>query len=137
MAHPDAEAQKGDVLEVLTSLFGSRDFESRMIEVWNKSDLPDYLEPGFEDGIRVSAYRGDGVTELQEAIAEQTIAQHFILQRFRIPHAEGAARSWLYAHAHVMECTEDAEASTIYARLTDAQIGQITQKFKRVQLLAS
>lgn len=134
MAHPDAEAQKADVLDVLASLFGNRDFENHMIEVWNKADLPEYDEIMREE-MCVSAVTGEGLDELREELARLVTQQHYLIQKLRIPHSDAGARSWLYAHAHVESCEDDQQGCTLVVRLTEAQLGRITQQWRNISLL--
>lgn len=136
MAHPDAEAQKADVLDVLASLFGNRDFEKRTIELWNKSDLPEYEEIS-RDELCVSAHSGEGLELLREMLAKQVIKQHFIIQKLRISHADAAARSWLYENTHVDSCEDDEEGCVMVVRMTQAQLGRLTHQWRKVKLYPS
>src|SRR5690349_23225328 len=78
MAHPDTEAQREDVQDVLTSLGLAEEGARRRIEAWNKIDLLSADERGRlfeeasrrEDVVPVSAVTGDGIDELRQRMAD-------------------------------------------------------------------
>src|SRR4051812_28562295 len=79
MAHPDREAQREDVDDVLTSLGLAEEGAPPRIEAWNKVDLLSAQERDrlFEDARRredaapISAISGEGVDRLRETMAEK------------------------------------------------------------------
>ncbi len=135
MAHPDAEAQKQDVLDVLTALFGNKDFMERTVEVWNKADLPDYPEPKEPDICCVSAIEGTGLEELRNQLAKQVIAQHYIQPLLLIPYEAAAATAQLYKNAFVIENQATEAGAEVLARVTEAQLGRMLQKYPDIRVL--
>ena len=88
IAHPDSEAQAGDVAAVLDELGIDVHAPRRVVEVWNKIDLiPSPERParfvearaegenGLPAVVAVSALTGEGLPELLDAI-EQRISAH-------------------------------------------------------------
>jgi GTP-binding protein HflX len=86
IAHPDSEAQAGDVATVLSELGVDAEAPDRVIEVWNKIDLlpksrrPPRFQPQRTNGeagpmaVAVSALTGEGLPELLAAIEERVAA---------------------------------------------------------------
>ena len=126
IAHPDSEAQKADVLDVLGELgalpSGVNWPESTeaggasLIEVWNKLDLvtdPDDREAlvarsSRESGVvLVSALSGEGVPDLARIMADLLGRSH---RRYEIAvdPGDGAALAWLHSHGEVLDIA-DAE----------------------------
>jgi len=125
IAHPDTEAQRADVLSVLSTMAHDGtldpDFADRTIEVLNKSDLMGgiahvELRPC---AIAVSALTGEGFPALLAAI-DARIAAGREEQHYVIPHAEGARLAWLYAHGEVTARDEGDEATNVTVRLLPA-----------------
>ncbi|MBX7493114.1 GTPase HflX [Qipengyuania sp. 1NDW9] len=118
ISNPSAEAQKAQVLRVLTDL-GVIDGEGAqssipILEVWNKWDLltqerAEELEPlveGSEDIVRVSALTGAGVDELLARLGDILTAKALV-QEVSIPASDGRRIAWLHAHGEVLS-EEDA-----------------------------
>jgi GTP-binding protein HflX len=116
IAHPDSEAQKADVLDVLGELGALPTGDGAkggpvVIEVWNKADLvedPDHRAALLERAARednvalVSALSGEGIADLQRAMADRLGKGH---RRYEIAldPVHGAAMAWLHAHGEVLE----------------------------------
>jgi GTP-binding protein HflX len=125
VAHPDTEAQRTDVLSVLSTMAHDgtldTDFADRTIEVLNKADLMGgithvELRPG---AIAVSALTGEGFPALLDAL-DARIAAGLEEQHYVIPHAEGARLAWLYAHGEVTARDESELATNVTVRLLPA-----------------
>jgi len=136
IAHPDTDAQKADVLDVLTELGAvlpgsdrAADSGPALIEVWNKADLID--EPAHREAIEeraaretdvalVSALTGEGVADLQRAMADRLGRGH---RRYEIDvdPANGAAIAWLHAHGEVLEMVEPEAGER-----SDSGVGDVT-----------
>ena len=120
IAHPDSEAQKSDVLDVLAALGavpGGTDADEKqgsmirpMIEVWNKADLitdPDHRASILAraeqeaDVSLVSALTGDGVEDLRRMLAGRLAHGHRRYE-LELDGAAGAALAWLHAHGEVL-----------------------------------
>jgi GTP-binding protein HflX len=107
IAHPDSEAQRGDVERVLAEI-GVADATPR-IEAWNKLDLLDSEQHDAvlaeavrrADVVPISAVSGEGMDGLQAAIAEQLTAGH---RPYTVTLAagDGAGAAWLHQHGEVV-----------------------------------
>ncbi|MET0365595.1 MAG: GTPase HflX [Sphingobium sp.] len=143
IAHPDSEAQRGDVLAVLGELGvlaeeedGEAQDAPHMMEVWNKIDLLDEDARVFvreralrEEAVLVSAGSGEGVEALTLAVRDRLLrdlAQHHIL----LDQADGAALAWLHEHGEV-SATEGAEDDRILVdvRLSGAEYARFLSRF--------
>jgi GTP-binding protein HflX len=124
-AHPDTEAQRTDVLGVLTAMAKDgtldADYGDRVIEVLNKADLLGGaqnvdIRPG---GIAVSALTGEGFAPLLAAL-DARIAAGMVVASYSIAHADGARLAWLYAHGEVTARQDGEAATNVVVRLLPA-----------------
>ena len=135
ISHPEAEAQKADVLDVLASM--GLEVEDRLIEVRNKLDLLDadaaalWRERTRRDpnALLVSAVTGEGIPELQERLGERLSAERRF-RRFQLDLSEGAAIAWLYAHGQVMEREDDGCQATVGVSIDPADAARFERRFK-------
>src|SRR5205814_1641366 len=101
MAHPDREAQREDVEEVLHSLGLAEEGAPPRIEAWNKIDLlssedSDQLfeEAGRrEDAVPISATSGDGIAELRQCVSANLRSGEQVHQ-VRVPAGDGGRIAW-------------------------------------------
>lgn len=112
--NPDTEAQRADVLQVLSQLNvmdSDGQSDRAVIEAWNKIDLMDSelldvtLRQADTQGPRVlpvSAVSGQGVEALLEQI-ETEISATRQEETFLVPVADGEGRAWVFANATVLE----------------------------------
>jgi GTP-binding protein HflX len=139
MANPSHAAQKKQVMEVLADL-GVVDGETGVsavpiLEVWNKCDLLDadthteLAEAAAGQGaVMVSAASGEGVTALEEQLAEMLTggAQEITVT---LPLSDGRRMAWLHAHGEVVaECDvaddEGDPQRRLTVRLNPKELGQ-------------
>jgi GTP-binding protein HflX len=125
MAHPDREAQREDVEDVLTSLgLGEEDAPCR-IEAWNKVDLlgdeerERLLEEAKrrEDAVPISAVTGDGLDALRECIAEKLRSGEQV-HRIRLAATEGSKIAWLHSRGEVLDQKLDHDELELSVRLS-------------------
>ena len=136
IAHPDSEAQRDDVIDVLSelgvagegALQGSEeDLPPPMIEAWNKLDL---LDPEAEERARelagrrddvviLSAVTGAGMDDLQRAISSRLTSGAQVHQ-LQVPLADGAALAWLHEHGEVLESRPADGDMIVDVRLSDS-----------------
>lgn len=127
ISHPDTEAQRADVLKVLTEIgIGPEtDDGAPIVEVWNKLDA---LDPEAhdrvlaeaardEDVIPVSALTGEGVDELRRQVAEQLLAGALV-HNIVLPAGDGGAIAWLHQHGEVLDQAMEGETMTMDVRLS-------------------
>jgi GTP-binding protein HflX len=114
IAHPDSEAQRADVEGVLAEI-GVAETVPR-IEAWNKLDLLSGEEADAiraeaarrEDVVTLSALSGEGVGDLQAAVAARLTAghQHYAIT---LDAADGAGAAWLHQHGEVLDQRVDGD----------------------------
>ncbi len=122
IAHPDAQAQREDVLAVLADLEreGMLDagWRERVIEVQNKADLLGGVAnvPVREGAVAVSALTGEGLPALLAAI-DARIAAVMTETDYALSPADGARLAWLYQHGEVIGREDREDEIRIRVRL--------------------
>ena len=124
MAHPDREAQRDDVKDVLNSL-GLGEGGPPRLEAWNKVDLLQREErqrlkeeaKRRDDVVPLSALTGDGVDELR-AIMAQKLRSGEQVHQIRLPASEGSKIAWLHSRGEVLEQRMNAEEIQMEVRLS-------------------
>ena len=126
MAHPDREAQRDDVEDVLGSLgLGKEEGGPPRIEAWNKLDLldPDERERltgearRRDDVVPISALTGEGVDALKEQVAE-ALRKGEQVHHIRLDAGEGGRLAWLHARGDVLDQRMDGDEIALSVRLS-------------------
>ncbi len=125
MAHPDHEAQREDVEDVLTSLGLAEEGAPARIEAWNKIDLlPDedrdsLLEEAKrrEDVVPISALTGEGFEALRERMAE-CLRSGEQVHHVRLPATDGSRIAWLHSRGEVLDQRVDDDELELSVRLS-------------------
>src|SRR5262249_39573881 len=135
--HDDAEAQSGDVEDVLEEL-GIDPRAGRLVEVWNKIDrLPAGERERLVNLARrqdpppalVSAITGEGGDGLR-ALIEEPIANQRKTFDVVLDAADGAGASWLHRNAEVLEkAMADDGHLRMRVRIDAANAGLLMAKF--------
>ena len=127
-AHDETEAQKADVLKVLSDLGVEPDRERPFIEVLNKIDL---LEPDVRAGliargkgrdttpIAVSALTGEGIERLLQRL-EAALTTDNLSLRLSLAYDDGEGLAWAYRHGQVRE-RRDGESGVELLLTADPQ----------------
>ena len=110
IAHPDSEAQREDVDDVLTSLGLGEEGAPPRIEAWNKVDLLAAEERERlrgeagrrEDVIAISAVTGEGLEALRECMAEK-LRNGEQVHKIRLPTTDGSKIAWLHSRGEVLD----------------------------------
>jgi GTP-binding protein HflX len=133
IAHPDTEAQRADVEEVLREI-GVTETTPRF-EAWNKIDLLDgearedaLLEAGRRDDVvAISAMSGEGVEELKRKVSVQLTAGH---RRYSITldAADGAGAAWLHQHGEVLGQEVENDVATYDVRMSSRDYERFLQR---------
>ena len=126
IAHPDSDAQKEDVENVLASLGLDEEGAPARLEVWNKIDLlvGDDREALLNEAARrddvvpISAVTGTGVEELRQEIALR-LRGNAAIHHVRLPAAEGSKLAWLHNKGEVLDSRMDGECIDLAVRLSD------------------
>jgi GTP-binding protein HflX len=122
VAHPDSEAQRGDVLHVLADLGIGPERSSNgrppppLIEVLNKADLLPSAERDVlksqatrqNDQVVLSALDGTGCDSLLKALDEQLAAAREVVD-VDVGISDGATLAWLYEHGEVLTREDTAD----------------------------
>ncbi|BAV63710.1 GTPase HflX [Sphingobium cloacae] len=144
IAHPDTEAQREDVLDVLGELGvtgdGRGDGEAGdepppVIEAWNKLDLLDpetsatmrEVAERRDDVVILSALTGEGVDRLERAISGRLTAGASV-HVLHVPSAEGAALAWLHEHGEVLSTRSEADEMIVEVRLSDSALARFLKR---------
>jgi GTP-binding protein HflX len=109
MAHPDRDAQREDVDDVLASLGLGEEGPPRL-EAWNKVDLLDGEERQAllneaarrDDAVPISALTGWGLDELNRRLGER-LTQSDPIVEVSLPTMAGSRIAWLHARGEVLD----------------------------------
>ncbi|WP_332810524.1 GTPase HflX [Sphingomonas sp.] len=129
IAHPDSDAQREDVEQVLAEIglvSGPGEGGAPRIEAWNKVDLlpADQRErveaeaARKEEVVPISALTGEGVDRLLLAAAERLRAGSK-LRRLTLPAGDGEALAWLHANGEVVEQQHNGMETELQVRISD------------------
>ncbi|AEG48403.1 GTP-binding proten HflX [Sphingobium chlorophenolicum L-1] len=144
IAHPDSDAQRDDVIDVLSELgvagegaleAGEGNDPPPIIEAWNKLDLLDGEAAALaretaarrDDVVILSALTGEGVDDLQRTISARLTSGAQVHQ-LRVPVADGAAMAWLHEHGEVIASRADGEDMLVEARLSDSALARFLKR---------
>ncbi|HET8749206.1 MAG TPA: GTPase HflX [Sphingomicrobium sp.] len=125
MSHPDREAQREDVEDVLRSLGLAEEGAPPRLEAWNKVDvLPGeertrLLEEARrrEHVVPISALTGEGLDELRQRMAE-CLRSGEQVHEIRLPAGEGGKIAWLHSRGEVLEQRLDRDEMKLSVRLS-------------------
>jgi GTP-binding protein HflX len=142
IAHPDSEAQRDDVIDVLSELgvTGEAALEGGgdpppIIEAWNKLDLLDgdaaaqvrEMAARRDDVVILSALTGEGVDDLQRTISGRLTAGAQVHQ-LRVPLADGAAMAWLHEHGEVINSRASDGNMLLDVRLSESALARFSKR---------
>jgi len=125
MAHPDHDAQRDDVDDVLASLGMAEEGAPPRLEAWNKIDLlpADERERLTEEAKRrddvamVSAVSGEGLDVLREMMAARLRSGEQI-HDVRLPAGAGERIAWLHARGEVLDQRIEKDEVALSVRLS-------------------
>jgi GTP-binding protein HflX len=125
MAHPDREAQREDVEDVLASLGLAEEGAPPRIEAWNKVDLLSNEErerlieeaKRRDDATAISAETGEGLDDLRELMTEKLRSGEQI-HRIRVPATDGGRIAWLHSRGEVLDQRLDQDDLEMSVRLS-------------------
>jgi GTP-binding protein HflX len=151
ISHPDSDAQRMDVEQVLTEIgaMGAPDDDgggepkaiAPLIEAWNKIDVLDPQEreridaeaERRENVVPMSASSGEGMDRLIRAAAER-LREGTRLRRVTLPSSAGEAIAWLHANGEIVDQRSEDLETEFEVRISDADwarfetrhLGQLT-----------
>jgi len=125
MSHPDHEAQRDDVEDVLQSLGLAEEGAPPRLEAWNKVDLLSREERARlleeakrrDDVVPISALKGDGMDLLREKLAEKLRSGEQV-HEVRLPAGQGDRIAWLHARGEVLDQQIDHDEVHLSVRLS-------------------
>jgi GTP-binding protein HflX len=140
IAHPDSEAQRADVEQVLAGLGIEAEPPDRVLEIWNKIDLLDAergmtllntarLQPAKTRPVIISALTGQGLDELLTRLEARLAAERVILD-VMLEAGDGSGRNWLYEHTEVLSRSEAADGTlSLTVRSPPALVETVRERF--------
>jgi GTP-binding protein HflX len=125
MAHPDTEAQREDVEDVLSSLGLAEEGAPPRIEAWNKVDLlagedrDALIEEAKrrDDVVPISALTGEGLDRLGECMAAKLRSGEEVHQ-IALAAGEGSKIAWLHSRGEVLDQSFDEGQVQLSVRLS-------------------
>ena len=140
ISHPDTEAQKQDVENVLKALGIAEQVDRGLFEVLNKTDLLNgeerqaLTQSSTRQAKRfpVSALTGDGIDALLKAIDEALAVDRteYIL---RVPASDGAALAYLYRAGEVVSRSDNEQESVLRVRLGAVEFSKTQKAYPQVK----
>ncbi|WP_207140289.1 GTPase HflX [Rhodovibrio salinarum] len=129
VSHPDSEAQKQDVEQVLRELNVGTAVDEGLVEALNKIDKlsPEQRQAVEQQAARdpnevpVSAQTGEGTQALGRAI-EARLSASFRCVDVHVPLEDGRALAWLYDRGHVMDRHDDERYAHLRVHLDPADV---------------
>ena len=127
VSHPDSDAQRLDVEQVLGEIGVATEGDRRLIEAWNKIDALDAEEAERvraeaarrDDVVPISALTGEGVEDLLECVSRKLRAGSEE-RAVRVSTSDGEAIAWLHANGEVIGQSGDGMETEYRVRLSDA-----------------
>jgi GTP-binding protein HflX len=127
MSHPDSDAQRDDVDQVLTQLgIGPEDEGTPpKIEAWNKIDLLGRQDREAllteaqrrEDAVPIAALTGFGLDEMRERVADK-LKSGGQVHEIRLPAGDGGRIAWLHARGDVIDQRTSGSEIHVQVRLS-------------------
>ena len=125
MAHPDREAQREDVEDVLTSLGLGEEGAPPRIEAWNKVDLLSAEErerlieeaKRRDDVVPISAVTGEGLDVLRDSMAVKLRSGEQV-HTIRVSASDGSRIAWLHSRGEVLDQQLDHDQLELSVRLS-------------------
>jgi GTP-binding protein HflX len=142
VSHPETEAQKADVLDVLTDLGVEEHRLDAMLEARNKIDLTSEPERTAllnetarePQAVALSAATGEGVDALLDAI-ERGLDEARGAATVRIRREDGAAAAWLHARGAVLSRRDDEDGAVLDLAISDRELGQFLKAFPDARVI--
>jgi GTP-binding protein HflX len=142
ISHPESDAQREDVLQILRDLGVLDDAQGenqpRMVEIWNKLDLLDDerraeltgIAARDDDILMISAETGEGIDVFKGHLTA-LIAKGNDLRTVRLRTDNGAALAWLHGRGVVSSQYLDGDIVSVDVSLSRQLWGQFEKKFEQ------
>ncbi len=140
ITHPETEAQRQDVLDVLKRLGVDTDDADLYLEVLNKIDrlAPDEKEKlenstSRSDGqVAISAITGEGIERFLALVEARLTARQKELS-LDIPASDGATLSWIYRHGTVLAREDRDDMVHIDVKFSAENLGRLEKILKNIR----
>ena len=127
VSHPDSDAQRLDVEQVLVEIGVATEGDAKLIEAWNKIDALDPEESERvraeaarrDDVVPISALTGEGIEDLLDCVSRKLRTGDEV-RAVRVPASDGEAIAWLHANGEVVGQSADGMETEYKVRLSDA-----------------
>jgi GTP-binding protein HflX len=138
ISHPDTDAQRQDVEQVLTEIGAMGEGRVPILEAWNKIDLLGSEEAERiqaeaerrENVVRISAVSGEGVDDLISTAAER-LSEGNKLRKVTLSAGDGEAIAWLHANGEIVDQRDDELETEFEVRLSDADWARFQNRQRR------
>jgi GTP-binding protein HflX len=134
-AHGESEAQKGDVLKVLSELGIEPDGDRLILEVLNKIDLLDaparkgLLARNAPIGpVAISALSGEGIPDMLARL-DAALEQSSTTLALKLDPTDGAGLAWAYEHGRVVARRDRQSALTLSVSVDPQDIDRFLKRF--------
>lgn len=132
ITHPDTEAQKKDVFDVLKRLGVDTDKQAHYLEVLNKIDLLEDEPKSLmlnevsrrDEMVAMSAVSGEGVDQFLIRVEEQLTLNQKTLTII-VPSDDGATLSWIYRNGTVIDRKDLEESVQIEVKFSPENLGRL------------
>ena len=140
ISHPDSEAQRIDVEQVLEEIGAGGEGGQPIIEAWNKIDLlsgeaSDRIRAEAvrrEDVVVISALGGEGVDALL-ACAGEHLRKGSRVRTVTLSAAAGEAMAWLHANGEVLDQRHQELETELEVRMSDADWARFRANYLEAQ----
>ena len=137
-AHGDSRAQQADVQAVLADL-GVNEGAKHLLEVLNKCDLlaPEararllLRDAGQPEAVVCSALTGEGCEDVL-AMIDGALSASRVEVSLSLPLSQGAALSWLYDHAEVVQRQDEVLATELDVKINRQDLDRYLKKFPEI-----
>ena len=127
ISHPDSDAQRQDVEQVLKEIGAAGEGSAPLVEAWNKIDL---LQGDDADSVQaeakrrenvvvISAISGEGVRSMLDCVAEH-LRKGAKIRKVTLSASAGEAIAWLHANGEVLDQHSQELETEFDVRLSDA-----------------
>ncbi|MGB0577656.1 MAG: GTPase HflX [Alphaproteobacteria bacterium] len=139
VSHPDSDAQKSDVYEVLEELGVGLERLEKIIEVRNKIDLLPAEERVKEEGragrnpneIALSAASGEGCRTLLELIDDRLNTDRSIVE-VSLDFSDGEAIAWLYNRGEILERRDEESSAYFRVGMDSIDLARFEHRFPAI-----
>jgi GTP-binding protein HflX len=135
ISHPDSDAQRQDVDQVLSEIGAAGEGGAPLIEAWNKVDLLDGEAERVEaeakrreDVVLISALKGDNIDTLLRCAAEK-LRSGSRIRSVTLSASAGEAIAWLHANGEITHQEHEGEETSFEVRMSDADWARFQNRY--------